>query len=141
MNISIKQQLIQGKEYIDLWPLRPELRNYFGEYQAIIVSRFVLKHCPYLALLAFIMPLFAFGVDKLTLSLFYGVCIASMPVQALFFMAKKAKEPLPPALASWYREGVEKIKTQALELADKFSTHKPTYNDLAKLLNYSYQQK
>ncbi|TRX56720.1 terminus macrodomain insulation protein YfbV [Thalassomonas sp. M1454] len=141
MNLSIKQQLKQGKEYIDLWPLRPELSNYFSEYQAIVASRFVLKHCPYLALVAFILPLFAFGVDKLTVALFYGVCIASMPVQALFFMAKKSREPLPPALARWYREGVEKIKIQTLELEEKFSTQKPTFNDLAKLLNYSYLQR
>lgn len=100
----------------------------------------MLKHCPYLALLAFILPLFAFGVDKLTVAVFYGVCIGSMPVQALFFMYKKSKEPLPPALASWYREGVEKIKKQTLELSEQFSTKKPNFKDLAKLLNYSYQQ-
>lgn len=139
MNISLSQQLKQGKDYIDLWPERPELNQFFQEYKAIIISRFVLKYCPALALFALILPLMTFGLDKLSIALAYAMFIASMPVQALFFMSKKAKQKLPLALASWYRQAVDKINQQATTVVEQsFSVNNPTYNDLAKLLHYSY---
>ena len=139
MNISLAQQLKQGKDYTVLWPTRPELSQFFQEYRAILISRFGLKYCPPLALFALILPLMTFGVDKLSIALVYAIFIASMPIQALLFMSKKAKQKLPLTLASWYKQAVDKISQHATAAVEhSFSIKNPTYNDLAKLLNYSY---
>ncbi|NMP16637.1 MULTISPECIES: terminus macrodomain insulation protein YfbV [unclassified Thalassotalea] len=128
-----------GVKYIDTWPKRPELINYFPQYRAVLASRFVLRYAPPLAALAFILPLMFFGVEQLKQALFYGIFIASMPFQAVVYMAKQAKELLPPSLANWYRQGVEKLKQEMEDL--ELTANKPTYHDLATLLNYSYNQR
>ncbi|WP_371185360.1 terminus macrodomain insulation protein YfbV [Thalassotalea maritima] len=132
-----------GRDYIKAWPERPELGNYFSQYQAVMMSRFVIKYAYSLALLATILPLMFIGIEQLRVAIFYGLFIASMPVQAVFLMAKQAKQRLPQALAIWYRQGLEKLQ---LQIKDKGQQHiklkqsRPTYYDLAKLLNYSYNQ-
>lgn len=136
---NLYNHLKSGQEYVKLWPEQPTLHSYFVEYRAVVVSRFSLKYCPYLALFAFSLPLMLIGSDKLPFAFFYGIFIASIPVQALLMMSKKAKEKLPLALASWYRQGVEKINQQ--ENQPQFSLQNPTFNDLAKLLNFSFQSK
>ena len=142
MQQSLLQQLKQGKEYIELWPARPELVNYFAEYRAIIVSRFLLKYGLPLAGFALIMPLMLMGVEQLKQALVYCLFIGSMPIQALFLMNKKSLEKLPPALASWYKKGVDKLQQSDLSNnVDTFTLNKPTFLDLAKLLKFSYQNK
>ena len=142
MQQTLLQQLKQGREYIELWPERPELVNYFAEYKAIIASRFVLKYGASLALFALIMPLLFLGVEQLKQALVYGLFIASLPVQALFLMNKKSIEKLPPALASWYKKGVNKLQqTDLSNTVEAFVINKPTFLDLAKLLKFSYQNK
>ncbi|WP_371372556.1 terminus macrodomain insulation protein YfbV [Thalassotalea aquiviva] len=137
MNRKIYCFLKDGAKYIRLWPNTPELANYFAEYNAVVGSRFVLKYCPPLALLAIILPIMFLGPDFLSQALVYGIFIASLPVQALFLMAKKSKEHLPLALASWYRQGVEKLNQHQQQ--NKLTlVQKPTFMDLAKLLDYSY---
>ncbi|OUS31363.1 hypothetical protein A9Q98_02860 [Thalassotalea sp. 42_200_T64] len=138
MQISLPQQLKQGRQYIEFWPAQPELLNYFAEYRAVIVSRFVLKYGAPLAALAFLLPLLFIGVEQLKQALFYALFIGSLPVQSLFLMYNKSKEPLPPSLKGWYKNGVEKIKDKPADT--EFSVIKPTFLDLAKLLHFSYNR-
>ncbi|WNC73775.1 terminus macrodomain insulation protein YfbV [Thalassotalea psychrophila] len=139
MQQSLLEQVKQGRHYVNLWPQRPELIQYFSEYRAVIVSRFVLKYGGALALLAFLMPILFIGIEQLKQSLVYSLFIGSLPVQALFLMNNKSKEKLPPSLANWYRSGVEKLKAKNDE--GELIINKPTFLDLAKLLNISYSQK
>lgn len=137
MQQTLLEQVKQGRQYVNLWPQRPELIRYFSEYRAVLISRFVLKYGATLAILAFLMPILFIGIEQLKQSIVYSLFIGSLPVQALFLMNKKSKEKLPLALASWYRSGVEKLKDQNSELVIK----NPNFLDLAKLLNISYSQK
>ena len=139
MQQSLLKQVKQGRQYINLWPQRPELIQYFSEYRAVLVSRFVLKYGAILALVAFLMPILFIGIEQLKQSLVYSLFIGSLPVQALFLMNNKSKEKLPPSLASWYRSGVEKLKVH--NNAGELMINNPTFLDLAKLLNISYSQK
>ncbi|MDN3651247.1 terminus macrodomain insulation protein YfbV [Thalassotalea ponticola] len=138
MQQSILETYKRGLDYIDTWPNKPELINYFPQYKAVLTSRFVLRYAPPLAVLAFTLPLLLHGVEQLKYALFYGLFIASMLVQAVFFMSNQAKLLLPPSLAKWYRDGVEKL--QAVNDEVNFTAQKPTFFDLAKLLRYSYNQ-
>ena len=121
-----------------LWPDRPELSQYFSDYRAVAISRFVCRHFPALALTSVILQVYFGSLSLLPQALVYGLFIASMPLQSLVMMGVKADQHLPPSLATWYKEGVAKMNEQGGEI--KLSVHKPRYLDLASLLNITYEK-
>ena len=62
----------------------------------------------------------------------------SMPIQALIMLGVKADKFLPPALSSWYKEGVARVNEQGGDI--KLSMQRPRYFDLANLLNLTYSK-
>ena len=137
MNLSVVALIKLGMKYMKLWPQRAELANYFADYNAVQVARFVYRYFPSLAVFSIALPFALSNVDILPQMFFYSLLLASMPVQALVILGVKADKVLPPSLAQWYREGVAKYNQQGGEI--KLSAHKPRYMDLAQLLNISYQ--
>jgi len=151
MNLSVVQLIKLGQRYIKLWPERAELAQYFADYRAVQSARFVCRYFPALALFTFIMQLyFASGyvtgsgnmnlaMNALPQALVYGMFLLSIPVQALVVLGVKADKFLPPALASWYRTGLEKAKEQGSQskLID-LTVSKPRYIDLAQLLQLTF---
>lgn len=135
--MSVYQLIQLGKRYLQLWPKRAELANYFQEYQTIVFSRFIFKYMPALALFTLILPLMLKFNAAYPQAFFYALFMVSLPVQTLVILGVKADKYLPPSLESWYRESLARINEQGGEL--KLSTHKPRYFDLAKLLHLSYQ--
>ena len=168
MNISVVQLIKLGKKYLSLWPEKPELTQYFSDYWAVQSARFVCRYFPALALFTFLMQLYVASgyplghgsvgnvVNSLPQALVYGLFLLSMPVQALVFSGVKADTLLPPALASWYHNGLEKVKQQAHlnsaeqvtqpdsqtrisdKAIEKLATYKPRYIDLAQLLQLTF---
>jgi len=142
-----------GQKYLKLWPEKSELGQYFDDYQAVQSGRFVCRYFPALALFTFIMqlyvssgyPLGSGSIDKALLALpqalVYGLFLISMPVQALVLSGVKADKFLPPSLATWYRESIEKAKEQNdsnIPFGIKAQTNRPRYIDLAQLLNITF---
>jgi len=137
MELNVLDIIKLGRKYSKLWPERIELAQYFKEYRAIQVTRLACKFLPGLALFVFVMQLYFAGLDVLPQAIVYAMFILSMPVQALVILGVKADKFLPPALASWYKEGVAKFNENGGSI--KLSVHKPRYIDLAYLLNVTYQ--
>jgi len=137
MNMSAFEIIKLGRKYMMLWPERSELGNYFSDYRAVQVGRFIYRYFPSLAVLSVVGQLYFGSYTMLSQALFYGVFMLSMPVQALILLGLKADKFLPPSLSSWYKEGVAKINEQGGHI--KLSIHKPRYLDLAQLLNISYK--
>ena len=104
MKLSVLEIMALGRKYINLWPKRTELDEYFVEYQAVKISRLVCSVMPGLALFCFIMQLYFGSMTVLPQALLYTLCLLSFPVQATIFMGVKADKMLPPALAIWYKE-------------------------------------
>ncbi|TLU61305.1 DUF412 domain-containing protein [Thalassotalea litorea] len=140
MKTSLMQQLKLGNDYVKLWPERAELARYFSQYQAVVACRFTKRYCLPLALVVMFVPIMSFGSEYLNSSSVYALFIASLPVQALLFMAKQSKQTLPPSLENWYKQGVERIQQHGEGTPQvKFKVVKPSFMDLAKLLDYSYK--
>jgi len=151
MNLSVVQIIKLGQQYLNLWPEKPELARYFADYTAIQSARFVYRYFPALALFTVIMQLY-FGsgypmgqgsvdnaINTLGVALVYGLFILSIPVQALVVLGVKADKFLPPSLASWYRNGLEKAKEQgSLNKLTHLTISKPRYIDLAQLLQLTF---
>ncbi|WP_448211499.1 terminus macrodomain insulation protein YfbV [Colwellia sp. MEBiC06753] len=137
MKLSVIALIKLGYKYLQLWPNRAELSQYFQEYSTVQFARLVINWSPGLALFSF---LIAYGLQAdagITTGLFYFIFLVSLPVQALVILGVQADKVLPPSLAAWYKEGVARYKQQGGEI--KLSLHKPRYLDLAKLLNMTYQ--
>ena len=177
MNISVVQLIKLGKKYLSLWPDKPELSQYFEDYRAVQSARFVCRYFPALALFTVMMQLYVASgyplgqgsinnaLNALPQALVYGLFLVSMPVQALVLSGVKADKLLPPSLASWYHNGLEKVKQQGkqqvLEQGEhnthnndqnnghrngryndtaiaNLATYKPRYIDLAQLLQLTF---
>jgi uncharacterized membrane protein YfbV (UPF0208 family) len=151
MNLSVVELIKLGQRYINLWPEKAELAQYFADYRAVQSARFVCRYFPALALFTFIMQLYFASelftgsgsinsaVSALPQALVYGLFLLSIPVQALVVLGVKADKFLPPSLASWYRTGLEKAKEQGSQskLTD-LTVSKPRYIDLAQLLQLTF---
>lgn len=153
MNLSVVQIIKLGQQYLKLWPEKPELARYFSDYKSVQSARFVCRYFPALALFTFIMQVYvgsglpfgegsiAAAANTLGVALVYGLFILSIPVQALVILGVKADKFLPPSLASWYREGLEKAKEKNnQEQFSKLAVYKPRFIDLAQLLQLTFAQ-
>ncbi|OUR77373.1 hypothetical protein A9Q75_15180 [Colwellia psychrerythraea] len=162
MNISVVQLIKLGQKYLSLWPDKPELTQYFEDYRGVQSARFVCRYFPALAMFTVIMQLYiasgyplgqgsiSNAINALPQALVYGLFLLSMPVQALVFSGVKADKLLPPPLASWYHNGLEKAKQQIAEQSERSNGHnnnttianlakyKPRYIDLAQLLQLTF---
>ena len=139
MKLSILEIIVLGRKYINLWPSRTELGEYFSDYQAVRMSRLVCKIMPGLALFSLIMQVYFGSWAVLPQALLYTLCILSFPLQALIFMGIKADKFLPPGLEGWYKESVARVNQSGGDL--KLSSGRPRYLDLAQLLNLTFQNK
>lgn len=139
MKLSILEIIVLGRKYINLWPSRTELGEYFADYQAVRMSRLVCKIMPGLALFCLIMQVYFGSWAVLPQALLYTLCILSFPLQALIFMGIKADKFLPPGLEGWYKESVARVNQSGGDL--KLSSGRPRYLDLAQLLNLTFQNK
>ena len=137
MNMSVIEIIKLGHRYLKLWPERPELSEYFQEYYAISLARFVWRN--FLGFSLFILLLFTLvaGQQNMSLLVFYVVFALSMPIQVLVMLGVKADKMLPPGLSSWYKEGLARYNESGGQL--QLSSQKPRYIDLAQLLNLTYQ--
>ncbi len=135
--MSLLQIILLGRKYLTLWPERAELMQFFSEYHAISISRFVCRYSLHFAVLVLALPFVANATDYVSQSIASSIFIASMPVQAYILLGVQADKFLPPGLATWYKEGVARINEQGGDV--KLSVHKPKYFDLVTLLNLSYK--
>jgi uncharacterized membrane protein YfbV (UPF0208 family) len=101
MKMSVVDIIKLGRKYMQLWPQRPELANYFDEYHAVQISRLSFKYLPGVAVFVFIMQLYLGSIALLPQAIVYSLFILTIPVQALVILGVKADKFLPPALASW----------------------------------------
>ncbi|MFT5635852.1 MAG: uncharacterized membrane protein YfbV (UPF0208 family) [Cognaticolwellia sp.] len=139
MKLSVLEIILLGRKYMNLWPSRAELGEYFAEYQTVKFSRLICKVMPGLALFCLIMQLYFGSMAVLPQALLYTLCILSFPLQTLIFMGIKADKFLPPALANWYKESVARVNQSGGDI--KLSTLRPRYLDLAQLLNLTFKNR
>ncbi|WP_448568523.1 terminus macrodomain insulation protein YfbV [Thalassotalea ganghwensis] len=134
--MSVVEIFKLGLKYMELWPEKQELSRYFNEYRSIQVARLVYRYLPAIAVFVFVMQLYLGGLQLLPQAIVYLFFLLTIPVQAIVMLGVKADKFLPPALASWYKQGVARINEKGGSI--KLSVNKPRYLDLATLLNISY---
>ena len=130
--------LRKGKVYMDLWPMNRALYSLFPECRIVSATKFGIQVMPAIAVLTVALQIHYLGLEYLPQSLAIGVFFFSLPIQGLIWLGNRSKEPLPPAVKQWYLDIYEKMQAQGCAL-EKISK-KPTYTELARLLNTAFKQ-
>ena len=73
MKLTVLEIISLGRKYMNLWPERAELEEYFAEYRVVKFSRLVCKIIPGLALFCLIMKLY-FGSMGVLPQALYTAC-------------------------------------------------------------------
>lgn len=129
-----------GQHYLNSWPLEPKLGAIFPENRVIKATLFTQKMMPFLAVLFVVwQQIYARGDNMAlavaVLSALFALCL---PLQGFYWLGKRAQTALSPQSAVGFHHVLEKLKEKQ-EVIPNFSD-KPTYLDLAKLLNLAQKK-
>ena len=129
-----------GQHYLNSWPLEPKLGAIFPENRIIKATLFAQKMMPFLAVLFVVwQQIYARGDNMAlavaVLSALFALCL---PLQGFYWLGKRAQTALSPQSAVGFHHVLEKLKEKQ-EVIPNFSD-KPTYLDLAKLLNLAQKK-
>ena len=129
-----------GQQYLNSWPLEPKLGAIFPENRVIKATLFAQKMMPFLAVLFVVwQQIYARGNNMAlavaVLSALFALCL---PLQGFYWLGKRAQTALSPQSAVGFHHVLEKLKEKQ-EVIPNFSD-KPTYLDLAKLLNLAQKK-
>lgn len=138
MQSSLLMTLQQGVQYSKVWPLVNELNSVFPENQVIRMTRFGQQVLPVLSILSVVVQLQWLGQSYLAQALASALFLLSLPLQGWYWLGARAVSPLPPAILRWYLEISDKLKQNGV--AVPVSGHKPSYQDLAGVLNVAVNQ-
>ena len=127
-----------GREYSKVWPAKPELNGVFVENKVILFTTLSSKLLPLTALLVALLQFWYLGNEHLGQIVASMLFVASVPLQGWYWLGVRAATPLPPSVASWYREVRQKMQQQGIEV--KPLSQPWRYEDLAALLQKAYQQ-
>ena len=135
---SLMVRLRRGNAYLHIWPKERALAVIFPEYRIISATRLGLLSMPGLVTLSVLVQ-FQFGSPALWPSVVASVLfMASLPMQGLYWLGKRADTLLPPSLATWYRKLHEKMVMAGAPITEPVA--RPRYFELGEALNLAFKQ-
>lgn len=128
--------LQQGRRYMKSWPQEKRLAVIFPENRISLATAFGIRYMPPLA--AFILCWQISFHAQLGPSIATALFAASLPLQGLYWLGKRAMQPLPPTILNWFHTIREKLLDtgQAIALPEG----QVTYQNLAELLKRAFKQ-
>ncbi|NVK24462.1 MAG: DUF412 family protein [Gammaproteobacteria bacterium] len=137
-----------GFKFSRLWPSNEPYLLMFEQTKQIKLVNLLLTVTPAIAMLILWLQLEYLGIESLNTALAMSLLVLSIPLHGYFLLGKKAEEPLPLGLKSWYHEIEQKIKQQEMLASEsyrpapsKVKKGKLTYMDLAVLLKALFTRK
>jgi uncharacterized membrane protein YfbV (UPF0208 family) len=128
--------LKDGQQYMQTWPVQPQLFAMFPECRVISATKFSIKVMPALAVITLAILINLQGLEKLPQNLALGAFFLSLPMQGLVWLGHRANQTLPPSLNSWYLDIHQKMQLQGCALQSPKA--KPQYKELARLLKTAF---
>ncbi|MBL1379160.1 terminus macrodomain insulation protein YfbV [Zobellella iuensis] len=130
--------LHRGKAYLSIWPRERRLAALFPEYRVIAATSLGMRTMPVLVTLSLLIQ-FQFGAPQYWPSVVASVLfLASLPLQGLYWLGKRADTLLPPTLVNWYWQLHEKIAAAGIKAKEPVS--RPRYYELGETLNLAFKQ-
>lgn len=138
MSQSISSMLMNGKRYMQTWPMQKELYPLFPECRVIAATQFSLKVIPPLAVISAMLLLNTYGIEYLPQAIAVAAFFVSLPVQGLIWLGHRSNQRLPPAVRSWYQQIHHKMQVQGCALQQPAT--RPKYMELAYLLKTAFDE-
>ncbi len=128
--------LLRGYRYLTSWPQNKLLAAVFPESRVCRATAFGLRLMPPFAL--FIIGWHWIFHGDLGPTIAGALFACSLPLQGLWWLGKRAVQPLPPSLLQWFYSVKAQLeqKGRATEIPDS----PITYQRLADLLTLAFQQ-
>lgn len=127
-----------GREYSQVWPVKPELNALFPENKIIQLTRMGFRYLPVLAVLTAFFQLSMLGSGFTGQILAMMLFIISLPLQGWYWLGVRSSASLPPALVSWCRQIRQQMQEQGVDT--QTVTEPRNYLDLARILATAYKQ-
>ena len=135
---TLTHTLQKGSAYLAVWPKERQLAALFPEYRITTATRLALRTIPALMVLSVLMQ-FQLGDPRYWSGVVSSVLfLASLPLQGLFWLGKRADTLLPPPLVSWYQQICQKMAEAGVQMREPVT--RPRYFDLAEALNQAFKQ-
>ena len=135
---TLTHTLQKGSAYLAVWPKERQLAALFPEYRITTATRLALRTIPALMVLSVLMQ-FQLGDPRYWSGVVSSVLfLASLPLQGLFWLGKRAETPLPPFLIGWYQQICQKMAEAGVAVAKPVS--RPRYFELGDTLNLAFKQ-
>lgn len=135
---TISTMLKDGQQYMQTWPMQPQLYSMFPEARVVSATKFSIKVMPALSVISVATLVNVQGVEQLPQILALGAFFLSLPLQGLIWLGHRSNQTLPPSLKSWYLDIHHKMQAQGCALQSPKS--RPKYNELAKLLKTAFDE-
>ncbi|MDX1676866.1 terminus macrodomain insulation protein YfbV [Arsukibacterium sp.] len=130
--------LREGRQYSQIWPVKPELNPVFPENKIIQLTNLAIRYLPGLAVLTAFIQLTLLGSAFTGQILAMMLFILSMPLQGLYWLGVRSSSRLPPSLVSWCRQLRQQMREHGVETTTV--TEPRLYSDLAHTLAIAYKQ-
>jgi uncharacterized membrane protein YfbV (UPF0208 family) len=135
---TITAMVKDGQQYMQTWPMQPQLYAMFPECRVISATKFSIKVMPALAVLTVAALVNLQGIEQLPQALAIGAFFLSLPMQGLMWLGHRSNQNLPPALKSWYLDIHHKMQLQGCAMRSPKA--KPEYKELARLLKTAFDE-
>ena len=136
--MALTHTLQQGSAYLAVWPKERQLAALFPEYRITIATRLALRTIPALMVLSILVQ-FQLGDPRYWPGVVSSVLfLASLPLQGLFWLGKRAATPLTPSLVTWYQQLYQKMAEAGVAVSEPVA--RPRYFELGEALNLAFKQ-
>jgi uncharacterized membrane protein YfbV (UPF0208 family) len=139
MRTDVSSTLQMGVHYSKTWPLLQELNGLFPENRMIRLTLLLKMWMPPLAVLSVCVQLQYFGSSYMWTAVSCGLFLLALPLQGYYWLGLRAQSPLSPATTRWY-EDIRNQMQQAGVQVPQAATGKPSYADLARVLDSAFRQ-
>jgi uncharacterized membrane protein YfbV (UPF0208 family) len=135
---TITAMVKDGQQYMQTWPMQPQLFGMFPESKVILATKLSIKVMPALAVLTVAALINFQGVKRLPQALAIGAFFLSLPMQGLMWLGHRSNQNLPPTLKHWYLDIHYKMQMQGCALQPVKA--RPDYKELANLLKTAFDE-
>lgn len=132
MKRNIFQVLKDGRDYARTWP-HHSVTAAFSESRVIPVTRLGERWTPAIAVLNSALFYQFMPTEQLAQGILLSLIMLSLPLQGLYWLGWRARQPLSPRLKSWYKELQDKLKGSG-EVCYPKGRKGPDYFDLAVII-------
>lgn len=135
---TLTHTLHRGSAYLVVWPKERQLAALFPEYRITTATRLALRTIPALMVLSLLVQ-FQLGDPRYWPGVVTSVLfLASLPLQGLFWLGKRADTLLPPNLVTWHQQIYQKMAEAGVSVTQPVA--RPRYFELGETLNLAFKQ-